>query len=201
MSNHPHRRGRRTPSAVEAELERARLATCECPECTGEPREVFLQNLLETVLEDSFTIVGNWTAIGPMRLWGHTIGLGRWLGLPELVVTGSEQVECVWLIGSVLHQLLGGMGAGVGRDARHRIDAGDHHHVVCLLAVDHELAVGPRLLRAAHELAAELGSPHGAVQVVLADAAGRMPWEPGCLEPDRQVLLDAPPQSVRERFA
>jgi hypothetical protein len=88
----------------------------------------------------------------------------------------------------------------LGRETRHRIDAGDHHHAVCLLEVDRDLAGGPRLLKVAHELSAALGTPQGAVQVVLEDAAGRMPWERGCLEPERQVLLDEPPQSVRRSF-
>jgi hypothetical protein len=200
MSNHAHRRGRRRPTPVAAELARARLASCDCPECSGESLEDFHRGLLEEVDDGGFTVVGNWTTLGPLRLWGHTIGVGRSLGAPELVVTGSEEAECVWLIASVIYQLLGGVGATLGRDTRHRIDAGDHDHVVCLVEVDPRLVVGPRLLRVAHELSAALGTPQRAVQVVLEDGAGHMPWEPGCREPGRQVLLDAPPPAMLRGF-
>jgi hypothetical protein len=132
--------------------------------------------------------------------WSYTVGVGDTYGLPELVVTGRRAADAQGLLNLLVAEFgLNGM-PPPGRGLQHRLELRDHGHEFCLLAVDSDLVHRSDLMATAHHLSYVLGPPLGAVQVVLCDGRGRMPWEVGCRNPDATMLLDHPLESVRRQF-
>jgi hypothetical protein len=119
--------------------------------------------------------------------FGYTVGLTRYDGHPELIITGVAQVET----GHPLN-LLG-----------ERIRSGErfvHGDTVRGIAADRPVRLITVDARASTEYLLHANAlyrcpgrpPVPALQVVWPDCGGRYPWDPGCHVADMQPLLGTP---------
>jgi hypothetical protein len=112
--------------------------------------------------------------------FGYTVGLSRYRGHPELIITGIPQMETVYPLNLMGQRVRAGerFAAGDLVDGLFACGCG-----VALVLVDSRESV--RHLVAANQLYRNPGAPPvRALQLVWPDPGGRFPWEPGYSLPE-----------------
>lgn len=119
--------------------------------------------------------------------FAYTVGLTRYDGHPELIITGVSQMETAHPLNLLGERIRNGERFGHG-DVVRDIAA---DRPVRLIAVDPR-ASAEYLLHANALYRCPGRPPVPALQVVWPDCGGRYPWDPGCHVADLQPLLGTP---------
>ncbi len=128
----------------------------------GRPRSRLLERIgevgwaIETVPGDGYDLP-----------YAYTVGLTRYHGHPEVLVSGVDACGAMEYLDGVGERIRAGERFGFGDELRFGSGRG------VLLAVDQ-----PERLERAQAVYGREGRPVPALQLVLSDDAGRMPWEP-----------------------
>lgn len=115
--------------------------------------------------------------------YSHTVGLTRFHGHPEVLVSGLEPGDATRLLGEIAESVRSGvwLSAGImfGADTGHTLQLAD-------------IADPQRMADAQLVYASEAGPVRG-LQVIWSDQSGRWPWDPGWLGTDHDQPLFGQP--------
>lgn len=149
-----------------------------CVRCEGRTLEEVRQHYLELIEVHGWAVCG--VEGGTEPPFAYTVGLTRFHGHPELLVSGLELTDATGLLNEVGETVREGV----------RLQAGgvmtwdDHDHRLVLLRVR-----DPDRLVYAQEIYRTAAGPVPALQVVWSDHDGRLPWDAGWSGGRRRQVL------------
>ena len=177
MSNRPRRPFHVRASVVPPLAAWEPLDRCRCERCDDLAVAVELGRLRDEVESVGYGVTAV-VGAAPFSSWSHTVGLSSRLSGPELVVWGLNEDLAERLLTAAVEGFGGVVPPVRDRAVRHEFGAGAvaPGRTFCLVEVDERLVDGTRLLRTAHDLDWLVTPVRGAVQLVVSDRFGQMPW-------------------------
>lgn len=139
-----------------------------CLKCQGWTDEEILQERLKTIERHGWAVTAV-TGDGTGAPVAYTIGLTRYHGHPELLVTGLPQASAGQFLHGLAEQVRGG-----ARYAAGNILTKPNGHRWQFVPVD-----DPTQLVDAQEIYQREAGPVPGLQVIWSDHDGRWPWHPG----------------------